>query len=73
MFCHMLLLFFGLGSFIDAVAEDQRVDSRVEVLLRLARQMAVIFGLARIAPDELFDSKIVLLRSENILSSALVP
>jgi hypothetical protein len=30
--------FWVLGSFIDAAAEDQRVDSRVEVLLRLARQ-----------------------------------
>jgi CII-binding regulator of phage lambda lysogenization HflD len=27
-----------LGSFIDVVDEDQRVDSRVEVLLRLARE-----------------------------------
>jgi phage protein D len=30
--------FLVLGSFIDTVAEDQHVDSRVEVLLRLARQ-----------------------------------
>jgi hypothetical protein len=28
----------ALGSFVDAVTEDQRVDTRVEVLLRLASQ-----------------------------------
>jgi hypothetical protein len=33
----------ALGSFLDAVIEDQHVDARVEVLLRLARQSSSDF------------------------------
>jgi hypothetical protein len=37
--CHMLPLYFlFLGSFVDASAEDQRVNSRVEILFQLARE-----------------------------------
>jgi hypothetical protein len=39
-FCFYLL---ALGSFLDAVTEDQRVDARVEVLLRLAKQSGSYF------------------------------
>jgi hypothetical protein len=35
---YVAFLFLILGSFIDAVAENQRVDSQVEILLRLANQ-----------------------------------
>jgi hypothetical protein len=33
----LVIFFWFIGSFIDVVAEDQRVDSRVEILLRLAK------------------------------------
>jgi ribosomal protein S25 len=39
----------------------------------LLNRITVNFGLARIVLAELFDSKIVLPRSENFLISALVP
>jgi hypothetical protein len=54
-----------LGSFLDAVTQDQRVDARVEVLLRLARQSGSDFWASEDQLDELFASRIVLLKSES--------
>jgi hypothetical protein len=39
----MLLLLIHIGSYLDAVTEEQRVNSRVEVLLRLAKQNDIDF------------------------------
>jgi hypothetical protein len=39
----MLLLLFHIGSYLDAVTEEQHVNSRVEVLLQLAKQNDIDF------------------------------
>ena len=70
-----ILFFLALlvGSFLDTAAEEQRVGSRVEVLLRLARENDSDFWANEDRTDGLSDFRIVLLRSENFLSSVLVP
>jgi hypothetical protein len=40
--CHVVLLVLLVGSFLDAAAEEQRVNSRVEVL-QLARKNNIDF------------------------------
>jgi hypothetical protein len=65
------MLFIGL--FLDAAAEEQRVNLRVEALLRLAKANDIDFGWMKITLDVLFNFRIEPLKVENFLTSATVP
>jgi hypothetical protein len=69
------------GSFVDAAVEDQRVDARAEVLLRLAQEYgtsfwsspAPVFGLLQIKPAKLSGFRIAPPKCGNISASAPKP
>jgi hypothetical protein len=61
-----------IGSFLDTTAEEQRVDARVEILLRLANRTTSTSGLMLTALAELCDFKTAQPKFEIFLTSALV-